>query len=679
MTIRATIFGLLGALFVCGYTYFNDAVLRQTMFVGNTMPLSVYGGLLFFVLAVNPLLRYLRKRWAFTGAELALALVITLAACCIPGSGLLRTFTSTLIMPRHYERLTPGWHDNGVLDHVPRKLLVEIDEDQENIVLDGFVQGLGDGRSHIAVSDVPWRSWIVPLVFWLPLILTLWVGQIGLSLVTHTQWSEHERLPYPVARFANEILPDSTGAPNPVLRSPAFWLALCGVFVIHLNNYSAAWFPDQLIPVQLSVNLWPLAKLFKSLQRGGAWFFFRPRLFFTPIAFAYFLASDVSLSLGLGPILYSYLRGRLREVGISLTSGSFFAPKPQTFIACGAYLGLLASMLYTGRRFYSSVAARMVWLRRGDRVPVWALWGARVFVLSVVLMVVQLAFAGMDWQLALLYTAGLVLVFLVMSRVIAESGLFFLQAWWFPGVIMLGFFGPAALGPKVLVTMLLLSSVLALDTREAFMPYMVNSLKLIELRRIRPGRASSLCVLALVLGLGIGVPLVLYLQYDLGANLLDRWGNYNVPRFAFSETLAMQQTLEAQGTLETSLSTGGWQRFADCAPQADLLGWLLFGAALVLVISFLRLRFPKFPLHPVLFIIWHTYPGMIFCASFIVGWLIKSVVTKYGGPRLYMRLKPFMLGLVAGEMSVGIVLILIGTIYHFITGELPKTFTIMPG
>ena len=70
---------------------------------------------------------------------------------------------------------------------------------------------------------------------------------------------------------------------------------------------------------------------------------------------------------------------------------------------------------------------------------------------------------------------------------------------------------------------------------------------------------------------------------------------------------------------------------------------------------------------------------MIFCASFIVGWLIKSVVTKYGGPRLYMRLKPFMLGLVAGEMSVGIVLILIGTIYHFITGELPKTFTIMPG
>ena len=102
MTLRAVILGLLGAAFVCVYTYFNDAVMHQTMFVGNTMPMCVYGGLLLFVLVVNPLLRRLGAgRYAFSGAELAASLVIALAACCIPGSGLMRTFTSTLIMPPH--------------------------------------------------------------------------------------------------------------------------------------------------------------------------------------------------------------------------------------------------------------------------------------------------------------------------------------------------------------------------------------------------------------------------------------------------------------------------------------------------------------------------------------------------------------------------------------------------
>ena len=41
MTIRAILLGLLGACFVCGFTYFNDAVMRQTYFVGNNQLLRL--------------------------------------------------------------------------------------------------------------------------------------------------------------------------------------------------------------------------------------------------------------------------------------------------------------------------------------------------------------------------------------------------------------------------------------------------------------------------------------------------------------------------------------------------------------------------------------------------------------------------------------------------------------
>ena len=87
-------------------------------------------------------------------------------------------------------------------------------------------------------------------------------------------------------------------------------------------------------------------------------------------------------------------------------------------------------------------------------------------------------------------------------------------------------------------------------------------------------------------------------------------------------------------------------------PHTGLLVCVLIGMGLVLLCSSLRLHFPKWPFHPVMFIVWHTYPGKIFCASFVVGWLIKTLVTSYGGASIYGRLKPLMIGLVAGEIPL---------------------------
>ena len=44
---------------------------------------------------------------------------------------------------------------------------------------------------------------------------------------------------------------------------------------------------------------------------------------------------------------------------------------------------------------------------------------------------------------------------------------------------------------------------------------------------------------------------------------------------------------------------------------------------------------------------WKT--GHIF-ASALIAWLLKLVILKYGGPRLYRNLRPFFLGLILGEV-----------------------------
>jgi len=175
------------------------------------------------------------------------------------------------------------------------------------------------------------------------------------------------------------------------------------------------------------------------------------------------------------------------------------------------------------------------------------------------------------------------------------------------------------------------------------------------------------------------VPCVLYFQYDLGVDLADRWANVSVPKFPFDQTVSVTQRLTAQGMLAQAENASGWQRFTQASPQPACLVAFIAGLLLVALCSAGRLHFPRWPIHPVLFIIWHTYPGKSFAVSFLLGWLIKSAVTKYGGATLYAKLKPLMFGLVAGDMLGGIIPIIFGLSYHLYTDELPVRFSIMPG
>ena len=110
MRARAVILGIIAAATLNGFCYFNDFVLRQSHLVGSYLPLPVYGGLLIFVLAINPVIaKTLGKKWGFSGKELALVMAIMLSACYVPGRGLMHYFTTLQILPHYYAKTTPSW------------------------------------------------------------------------------------------------------------------------------------------------------------------------------------------------------------------------------------------------------------------------------------------------------------------------------------------------------------------------------------------------------------------------------------------------------------------------------------------------------------------------------------------------------------------------------------------
>jgi len=98
----------------------------------------------------------------------------------------------------------------------------------------------------------------------------------------------------------------------------------------------------------------------------------------------------------------------------------------------------------------------------------------------------------------------------------------------------------------------------------------------------------------------------------------------------------------------------------------------------VIVFSILRLRLPWWPLHPMLFLLWATWPMVVISHSFLLGWAIKKTVVRFGGSSLVRKLKPLMVGIIAGEVAGAFFCMLAGIIYYICTGEKQLSYRFIP-
>ena len=80
-------------------------------------------------------------------------------------------------------------------------------------------------------------------------------------------------------------------------------------------------------------------------------------------------------------------------------------------------------------------------------------------------------------------------------------------------------------------------------------------------------------------------------------------------------------------------------------PVAFALGLAAICGALI----YLRYRFVWWPLHPIGFTVsGTTWPIRVSVFSIFLTWLVKLVILKIGGNRLYTRSRPFFLGMLVG-------------------------------
>ena len=679
MTLRSVITGILCTAFMCAVCFLNDGVIRQRGLAANYMPSAIFGTLLFFVLAINPLLRRLHRRLAFSGREVAVVVVLVLMACPVPGPGGVQILPNIAMLPHYFNKTDAGWNAANLIGTVPPQMLGYVTKENEDDVLIGFVRGMGTSVHHIGFRDIPWRGWTRTLSFWIPVMFCFFAGSMALAVIVHRQWAHHEHIPYPIAMFTQAILPTADGRWGPDIRSRLFWIGLCATLAVHVNNWGCAWFPDILFKIPLNLDFRSMSQVFPRFSEAGGWFAFSPTVFFTIVALAYLLPASVSLSFGLSPYAYIMAVTFLLPFGITMTGSSEVAQDYESYLHAGGYLAVFAMLVYSGRHHYGKIVRWAAGLAPPDEAGVAEMWSARLFVLAFALLLLLFTGTGLDWQLAFAWLVIAFIVLVVMARIVAETGAVTLIPWIKPCVMIVGFFGTTALGPRICLTLFILSSVLMFIPLHTMLPFMANANKLADASRIKIGRMALAGLGIMVLAFAIAVPMTLYWQYNLGAlNAGDGWLTQAAPRYAYNETLMIHDRLAAQGTLAAAGMHTGWLRVAQARPSWPHMATFCLALVLTLGCAIARHRLPWWPLHPIFFLLLGSWQCQMLAFSFILGWAVKTVVTRYGGHGLFQKLKPLMFGFVAGEMLACLLIVVHGALYYLITHLPPKVYNVFP-
>ena len=688
MTIRALLVGFLGAMFIAGAGYINDRILLLESFNnGHQIPIIVIGFLILWVVAINPALGKISKQLAFHPAEIALVIILLMGACSIPGRGLLEQFTQTLVMPFHWVETKPGWREQNLLGYAPKEALVDA-TDHDNVVT-RFVTGSDRpslpaptlyGRLRHKVLQVPWSAWRRPLATWLPMVFLSAFCMVAMALIVHRQWSSHEHLQYPIANFTSALIDRKEGQSYaPVLLNRLFWIGFLVCLFIRVNNGMCRWYPEFLIPIRLDFSFASFVAKWPALRRNHwCWGLMTLRVFPLVIAFAFFLSSEISFTMGISQVLWACFAIPAVGYGINLST-DYDIGGWTGWHRAGSYTAFTLMLLYAGRRRYTELLRRAFFVKReGDTAEDGGAWAMRVLLVCTCLLIGMTIRLGLSWPIAVLTIGWMLVTFLIVSRISAETGLFFIQPGWQPFGALMALFGGYAMGPTAIVVSALVCAVLCIDQSQALMPYLINGFKIAEKLKLKAGRVAVATTSMYVVGILLAVFVVLVVSYDFGTPVGYHYSYYRVPTMAYRAAEPKLMRLKAVDKLEESEALSGLQRLRAMRPEPLFLWAAGSGFLLVLVFSLLRLRLSWWPLHPVLFLIWATYPLSAMSNSFLLGWAVKKSSQKFGGNQVVQKLKPLAIGVIAGEISGALVFMVIGAVYYFVTGEKPITYRFFP-
>lgn len=659
VTLRAVLLGVLAVALVALVTPYNDYIVVNTFFIGSYLPLSLVLALFVLVILVNAPLHKWAPRHALSGGELATLIAMMLVGCSIPSQGLLRYWLPMLVAPQYFAE------QNNAFAHVFESLNLPAwlfpapakTHGQLSTVVQYFYGRVPYGE------HAPYLRWIMPLAIWGVFIAALWTTCIALALLVRAQWATNERLAFPLAQVQLALIepPQCGRALNNLFRSRSFWIAMGGVFILHNLSALHTYFPTNFPKFELAYHLSdvfteePWVYLPWAVKNAG--------IYFTFIGVMYFIQSRIGFSLWATFLLIQLLNMQLRSASVEV------APAAWTDQHTGASAAYILGVLWVGRRQWVYIVRQAFWgrtqserrqNRMGYRGPFFTAIG------GIIIMLVWLSFVGVGMKMGVLIIVFLLLAHLVVTRIVAETGLPFYRYMGDTQQVITNLPVNSFTGRDIFFsqTMTMMGPY---ASRESIMTFALHGFRVAD-GAASPTRRRSLVGamgLALVISFVCASASSLWCYYNYSNPLINQepfvntQGLYYKPREALVDTMSRYQA-------------GQW-----VAQKHSTAVHMSIGAGITGLLQLAAMRSSAWPFLPVGYVVSATWYMQMAWFSLFLGWLAKVLILKFGGARGFQNARPFFIGMIFGE-ALAAALWLVINLTLALNGEIFKPIAVLP-
>ncbi len=643
LRLPPVLLGLVLTVFFCAATPYNNIRLQNSPLAGGHFPLASFAAFLFLVAVLNPLLGVIRASWRLHRHELFLVWSMITVATGVAYTGLLRTFIINIT--------TPGWYAATAtpLAKVLAPLLPPSLFPEDPQLVRTLYNGLTDGWDMSwwqVLAAVPWRAWLLPMVFWSAFIVFVYITLLAIVGLFSHQWIENEKMNFPLLRVL-EILGDESEN-NTLWRFFTHKYMIIGMSIpvfLHTLNGLHTYYP-QVPQIPTLVLMQPYMP--KEGMLSG---FHKLKIYIYPafIGFAYLTSKQISFSLWMFFILGGLLPGVLQLFGWRFPAaalGTTFGPvlsRVEEMQMVGAFGVFFFFIVWLARSHLKQVVLSLFSRRYRSAEPYHGLLSPQA---SCYLLIIGFSgvtgwlwLFGMNLFVTVCFLAVCFMLQLVSARLICQGGLPYFTLTAAPSDGFLSFLDTRLLGPLTLYLGLVVQKVTFLDVRESLIPSLFHASKLSDGSEPRRRFLWSL-LLALALGLTVSFIAMIALYYKYGINTMpDDWAVETARR--------------------VHESVGQLIQFPE-GPKPWSITFMVIGALVMTLVIIGYHLFIWWPLHPIGYLTTYSSAMRILWFSFFLGWLCNTLVLHYGGVNRFKEVRHLFIGLVVGDMLMAILWMVVG-------------------
>ena len=612
---------LLGVLFIPINVYWMTIVeVKYYSLDGSCLPLFIEPVFILFVIVLfNRLLKRYAPKRILTQAELLTIYIMVAISCTFAGHDTIQNMFGSIAHPFWFATPENEWQELFF------RLLPEWLTVSDSQSLKGFYEG--DATLYTPLN---FRPWLKPLAFWGLFFLTMMFMMLCINTLIRKRWTEQEKLAYPIIQLPIGLSEDGG---TKLLGNRMMWSGFAIAVVIGLINGVHFLYPE--FPEIPYIKRTPVLQ---DILTERPWNVIRgTRISVYPFAvgLAFFLPLDLSFS------CWFFFVVRLIELVIGAAFGTRYFPALNEQ-AYGAWLTLFFLAVWVTRRHLTEVGKKIFGLDStldDANEPMPYRWAAIGILGSVVVLGIFVSAAGMKlWVAAIFFGLYFMLSFAI-TRVRAELGtpheIYFVN----PHDIMATVGGTRRFDPASL-TIVSLFYWFNRGYRNHPMPNQIEAFKMAEVTRMGNRRLWAAMLVAIVIGILATFWANLDITFRNGA--IAKAGGFKgwVGRESFSR---LQRWLHNPSD-----------------PNLTGIGFMGIGSLLTILMMFMRMHFLWWPFHPAGYALAISFAMDYFWFAFLVAWLLKFTILKYGGIQMHRRLAPLFLGLILGDYVIGSIWAIIG-------------------